>query len=192
MKTENSSMCSVYEASIKSYINRLESSTGIFICPLCDHFKGTSKPEVFSSHLSQHHTSRSIFCVYCACLFPRDSIISHIVSHFQKSTPTGLNSCPYTGCKFQTNSLETLRIHCSCNHLEKQPSYSCRHCPADVPSLDALDNHTRSRAIQLFHCPFDGCKVKSPSKSAVIEHAERVHELSSLSRIQSSLVVSFF
>ncbi|VUZ53154.1 unnamed protein product [Hymenolepis diminuta] len=176
-------------------IHRLESSDGAFVCTKCSQFKGTWDQGKFATHLATlHHNSEFISCPYCGCSFPRLFLTSHIASHFQrsysefrKSYRSYVNSCPSPGCKFQTNDIHVLRVHQSFNHPQERGNYRCYHCLKEAKSLDALDSHISSKAIRLYHCPLSYCTIKSPSKLAVIDHAIRVHGLSSPICIQASV-----
>nr|CDS27594.1 Zinc finger C2H2 [Hymenolepis microstoma] len=176
-------------------IHRLESSDGAFVCTMCSQFKGTWDHGEFNAHINtHHHDSEFISCPYCGCNFPRHFLTSHIASHFhstyskfQKSCRSFVNYCPSPECKFQTNDIYALRVHHHFNHPQEQGNYRCYHCSMEAKSLDALNSHITSKAIRLFHCPLSYCTIKSLSKMAIIDHAIRVHRLSSSTYIQATV-----
>ncbi|KAM3174294.1 hypothetical protein ACTXT7_010849 [Hymenolepis weldensis] len=86
-----------------------------------------------------------------------------------------------------SENLTVHMVHQSFNHPQERGNYRCYHCLKEAKSLDALDSHISSKAIRLYHCPLSYCTIKSPSKLAVIDHAIRVHGLSSPICIQASV-----
>ncbi|TGZ55104.1 hypothetical protein CRM22_010490 [Opisthorchis felineus] len=175
---------------LSKYIKLVERSAGCFICSACTDRNSalqrtTSFSDVsdFQAHIStQHAQLTQLSCVYCGWQVYSDRFVTHVVQHFLPRQGTGgIYACPVEpecSSRFCTNQFTLLEAHWFAQHpteAQHQSTFKCPHCLRSFPTLSLWSSHLRRSVRSLVHCSAPGCFVKSPSRTLLLDHVNRMH-----------------